>query len=515
VFNSINRKETLRYLSISIILVLGIIVPLLLPSLLEVKQLWKGYYTVIYENENSTDKITSFFRKHNIGPVISKETSQAGFYDFSQFEYIPVQKVDSHFLDEDPRYDEYLKMLPYFFHPKGNKEKNIMYVRSDMPILGFYSFLKKHSTEINGKIRLADISFSWVYAAAFIIILFGMLYVSRSYKLFSFLVSVPWVGAVLFSSYRFFLISVFLYISFIVAAKTLFTYENKDNKSEKNFKNRFPLYVNGFLFLFFFIIGNILISYSRLDMLYLLAAVTGMGVIAYVYRWIIIIRDEKREHPTFRHVRILSWREYDEKIGLPALLVRAGLILLVVAAPFMQSFVSGDQGGRMPIPQSQNSLKGITLSSLKNLSSNKNQNELPNLSDYITHMAFQQSFAYGNREYVFPEKNEEITVPVYEKKEGKIIQKKKIIMVFDEKWMQGVLEKISPGSIESILHLQGKPVTVYYGPRQKQFEYLLVFWYALPTVLALFIPVIFSKLILITGLGYGMRKFQQRREFSS
>ena len=109
---------------------------------------------------------------------------------------------------------------------------------------------------------------------------------------------------------------------------------------------------------------------------------------------------------------------------------------------------------------------GYSWDSLARLSRLKNPARLPDLSDFVTHEAFQQTIAFG-RPWKLPARDERVYLREFSTnpRDGTIVERLRRVKVFDAAWLDSVTRHAAPGSIERMLIEQG-PVTVTLGRRE-------------------------------------------------
>jgi len=102
------------------------------------------------------------------------------------------------------------------------------------------------------------------------------------------------------------------------------------------------------------------------------------------------------------------------------------------------------------------------LNSMRKIALAKDTNLLPDLADYIIHIAYQERLEYGELEYKFPDENEKILLSTYDRdlNDNSIRKTRNVIKRFDAEWCARVLAEIPEQSLEQMLFEQGRFVTV-------------------------------------------------------
>ena len=86
---------------------------------------------------------------------------------------------------------------------------------------------------------------------------------------------------------------------------------------------------------------------------------------------------------------------------------------------------------------------------------------MPDLSDLVTHAAFQETMAFG-RPWRLPSPDERVYVREFSSSPstGIIDSRLRCVKVFDETWRKAVRRRTEAGSLEALLFSQGRPVAV-------------------------------------------------------
>jgi hypothetical protein len=95
------------------------------------------------------------------------------------------------------------------------------------------------------------------------------------------------------------------------------------------------------------------------------------------------------------------------------------------------------------------------------MSRDDGEGRLPGFAALVTHAAFQETIAFG-RPWRAPKRDERVAVREYLSNDatGVFVERLRTVKVFDTAWLQGVRRRAQPGSLESLLYAQGRPVTV-------------------------------------------------------
>ena len=143
---------------------------------------------------------------------------------------------------------------------------------------------------------------------------------------------------------------------------------------------------------------------------------------------------------------------------------QAALLLVFIVTLAVAALDMG-RGAVVPRAVPLRPASGYSWDSLARLSHLKNPARLPDLSDLVTHEAFQQTIAFG-RPWKLPSRDERVYLREFStnQRDGTIVEGLRRVKVFDGAWLDSVTRNAAPGSIERMLTEQG-PVAVTLGGR--------------------------------------------------
>ncbi len=177
----------------------------------------------------------------------------------------------------------------------------------------------------------------------------------------------------------------------------------------------------------------------------------------------VLRRSRRRGRNVFSTVPIVR-PSVDHRGGLPAAPF-AGSVLLVLAV------VAGAVGNvPLPTPAFVAGAREFSLASLGVLAKAHAANRLPDVSDFTTHQAYQETLTFGLA-WSLPLPDERVTVRDYEVSTTAtpIVESLRTVKTFDETWMASVRRLAVPGSLEALLFAQGRPVAVGTPPGVRGF----------------------------------------------
>jgi hypothetical protein len=146
------------------------------------------------------------------------------------------------------------------------------------------------------------------------------------------------------------------------------------------------------------------------------------------------------------------------------------LVLHIVATPVLLRVGYSTSDIVTPVPQKVSGLRSFSWETLEALWNEGRRDaspsgHLPDLSDYVAHMVYQEGMTFG-LPYGFPaeNRNREVKVSEYRPvRDGKsIVKKQRIIKSFDDPWLKDLLTPLRREGVERMLIRQGRPVRVVY-----------------------------------------------------
>jgi hypothetical protein len=149
--------------------------------------------------------------------------------------------------------------------------------------------------------------------------------------------------------------------------------------------------------------------------------------------------------------------------------------------------LSAVRGVSLPTPLPVLGARDFTWRSLQKLAGANRPMRLPDLSDMATHVAFQETMAFG-RPWRLPAADERVTIREFSitASSGVVTARLRSVKVFDESWRAGLKTRAAEGSLEALLYAQGRAVGVgLRGPGRALFRELPVTLAVLIALLAL------------------------------
>lgn len=184
---------------------------------------------------------------------------------------------------------------------------------------------------------------------------------------------------------------------------------------------------------------------------------------------------QSREHELFRPVSILpgTLRVYVGRstfVLLPFLLA-ASLCLPVLSERVFDVAAPQTATARVVSPRPTEAVSGgaVDWKSLDLLWRVGPSEGLPDLSDFIAHMAYQEGLLFG-RTYTFPTPNEQVTITRFsESWDGAYEQFSEVMLSYDETWLQQRLSAVPRGPA-AMLHALRTPSGVVLSPERSLYS---------------------------------------------
>ncbi len=142
---------------------------------------------------------------------------------------------------------------------------------------------------------------------------------------------------------------------------------------------------------------------------------------------------------------------------------RVGSLLLpflLLLPPVVDGTVGGPGVSPTPKPAAG---RGFSHDDLAELAAARQEDALPDLSDYLAHRAYQEGLLYG-RAFGFPGRDEEVTLERFRQEaDGAYAGFTEAVLVFDAAWIAAVLED-PPAGVTAMLAGVGRPAGVVLAP---------------------------------------------------
>nr|MDA3939848.1 hypothetical protein [Spirochaetia bacterium] len=144
----------------------------------------------------------------------------------------------------------------------------------------------------------------------------------------------------------------------------------------------------------------------------------------------------------------------------------------------------------LPVPVQIEGVADFSQASIQILNTHSIQSEIPNLSDYISHMMYLETYSYGF-EYSFPAPDKILFISQFSLTQDEFKEKNVNIFMFTESWYQSIIDSGLTTGIINLFLSQDSPTLVAY---QSEFGELLDgnyirnhYWFSIILVVAIII----------------------------
>jgi len=451
-------------IAIGVSLILAGVLLVLAPGALRLSsastQPWRGYHVLLIRGApaDARDRAAVV---HRFGPaVVADTTAQVEFWDFTGIAKIPVASLSDRLDAQDPRFDRYMEGLSgYFRQAEGAQQWSLLYVPATLSAARTYLELcATLGIPWRGSWQLVDfrpgISLVAIAClAAFALFLsFSLEKSRRTGAAISAAVVVFWLPFLLSGGVARLALCLALVGAWFPVMRVLVVLHAWDERLLG--EARQPILVYGCVA----IVGIFLLAITEGASLMLflgffcslLASVVLLAGVAQLWGRLPRSRRRRSAFDPIPIVRPTGGSSRGRSVALFAVVI--GIIavgLLPLAA-----------GRAIPTPQRTPGVHDYSWRSLATLARQNHPQSLPDVSDLVTHEAYQESLAFG-RPWELPGEDER----VYEREYligpgGDMLSRLRTVKVFDATWLASVLRGSRPGSLESLLLAQGRPVAV-------------------------------------------------------
>ncbi len=417
---------------------------------------WKGFQVLCVDSGTDVRNVEKGVNDAGLASI-SRYSSTVEFFDYSRFSQIPAAYIADRLDDLDPRFDDYLRGITgYFTAEVDDTRRDLIYVETGLPPRGLESILEPvigpSGWEVMGTGGGGEYAACLAMAAvsAAVIFLLGR-------RRFSDLIGlIPWLPPlVLFPSVFSPVFPVIMLLWFGFADTLDATFLKSLHTEEPSAVIRASC-VQGVPFSFAFapaLLFMIGAGRGLFGAAVLLCVFCGTVSLTALWMFVKIGHFERQEHPLFFMIPIAErkGRRPVFRKFIPILTSVFFSIMCFLTPSFFQN------GAGYPLPQPLRGTKEISWDSLALLERSGRGGDLPDLSDYLTHIAFQEGYPYG-REYRFPVRGEAVSVSRFEW-DGRVIGKTGLtVREFTDEWYEDIMAHAAVQGITKLLVMQDEPV---------------------------------------------------------
>lgn len=423
---------------------------------------WKAYKILFLTESQHTPETISSLEQGGFG-VISWFNTKVDFFNYalSELSSLPINLVEERFEERDPRWDDYMRGLGnYFYQPERDRYPWAVYLETDLTNAALNNSLRsilpregwRLGNSIHEGIPLYVLFLLYSGVLALVVLL-------KRENLFFSLGILPWFGVVIQEPLVFSLpafISLYWWVLLTTQGKEFFsyywTYRKLDYRYQE-FKSKGYIYL--FILVLSFLIVWVFTGSLRQGFILFLTGFVSL-ILLFIYFLLLGNYINTREHRLFFLEPLINIKSPSSPFRVPQYLFPL-LLLFILPAPYVGGSLPPEPRA-LPFPEEQ--ATSIDWGSLENLSRQKEEKELPNLSDYLAHRAYQEGFFYG-RDYLFPKSMEIIILSRYLRKNGKIEKEETVVKQFTEEWYADIMNDAYKQGITRLLLKQEVPVKVF------------------------------------------------------
>ena len=418
------------------------------------ERLWRSYYAVVFSDRAAAAEAVD--RLHRAGfETLSYQSTQLEFTTFSSTERVALGDLDERLSEADPRLDPYMRRVAAYFRPQPNTE--IVYLRHDGgPIAARRDITRALPEDLNWALpEWAGMEFVVTIVGAVLLVGMAALWAGRNAP-YLIGAGLPWVAFSMIAGpmaaaatgpallgWAFFLECL------LPVAKDKLSYG-----FGAGIAGCLPAIGGGLLGLGTSVAIAVFAGLS--PALYAVTAILGVVGTAVVFG-ADVAKAAFREHRTFLPVPMTNNR--------PPSLLRGTVVAGIIAACFTVPSVANAVGpvGEQQVPAPvAGAGGGFTLEGLLRIGEPRAPGALPNIADYVAHVAYQEGLAYG-REYALPAPGEELRLPRFRYEGSRVIRYDETVVRYTDEWLNGVLDRVTSG-VEALLMAQDGPVRVVLRP---------------------------------------------------
>ncbi|HUI72561.1 MAG TPA: hypothetical protein VL354_18720 [Spirochaetia bacterium] len=420
--------------------------------------LWRGYHTLVVRSGSPARAALPAVVGELGSGVVSELTTTVDVYDFSRLVRFPYQQLARRLDPFDPRRDPYIdRLAEYFSFTDAQASYHCLYIPARTTSLSLYVRLwRLLGPPGRTGWRLADFDgVEKVCSMIGVIAFSGLLGLGvgrsrRGLTGLSIVMSVLWLPAVITGGPSILALSL-LSLTFCLPLlrARLASFE----------RSRGDLHVTGRLLAF-----SVAVCVASLGVFFFLNGLSFGLAMQSVGPWICSFAlvflapslaraaDGLQKARVFTSVPFVRNGRDPLKGRQRALIVALFVLAISVLVPLVR-------GGAFPSPVRISGVREFSWDALARLQQGTRLDRLPDFSDFVAHEAFQQTIGFG-ASVGLPHPDERVYRQEYlvDPDSGTIHARLQTVKVFDQTWLASVKADPVPGSVESLLLAQGRPV---------------------------------------------------------
>ena len=501
-----------------------------LVMLAEALQVWRGYYTLIIEEDRAAGpgapyrSLVQRLHAAGFGTVVTAQTAAERVTTFDGYERVAVADLAARLDRLDPRYDPYLRRVADWFTTETEAgAARLAYVASSLPPGDFVVRVGRALWDSGLRWRIAELPWERAGAALLLFAAAAVLQIGRrdpcAPRWWRLLLALPWALLVVHGEFPAALVAVPAYLAGAWLAGPVAA------AARQPWRGRWGSSVTLLAVLLAVVVlgagGPELAARSgvpwpaglparelRRMAVYLIAGglwTTALTCAGLTVRWLAAAANRLRAAARNRPWRgstpaATGARRRLSGLGSSAVVCLTGVAVLLAAA----------RGEPVPRPLALPSGAGFTLAelpaagpaepprSLRDPDDHENgaggsarwppladePPGLPVISHYVAHAAYQETLQFG-RPFAVPAPDERVTVDQYRRgQDGRVVHEAVEVVRFSERWLQATLAAVPGVSLPALLVAQGGPVRARHGPPPPMARDEVTAWIVLTLLLA-------------------------------
>ena len=471
--------------------------------LAEALQVWRGYYTLIIEQDRAAgagpadQSLVSRLHAAGFGTVVTAQTAGARVTTFDGYERVAVADLVIRLDQLDPRYDPYLRRVADWFTTETEAgAARLAYVASVLPPGDFALRVGRALWDSGLRWRIAELPWERAVAALLLFATAAALQIGRrdpcAPRWWRLLLALPWALLVVHGELPAALVAVPAYLAGAwlagpVAAAARQPWRGRWGSSTMLLAVLLAVVVLGAGGPELAARGGVPwpaglpVRELRRMAVYLIAgglwtaALTGAGL---AVRWLAAAAASLWDAARNRPRRGSTPAPTGARRRLSGLSSSAVVCLTGVAV-----LLAAGRGEPVPRPLALPSGTGFALAELPAVGPAE-VGGLPVISHYVAHAAYQETLQFG-RPFAVPAPGERVTVDQYRRgQDGRVVHEAVEVVRFSDRWLRATLAAVPRVSLPALLVAQGGPVAARHGPPPPVARDEVTAWIVLTLLLA-------------------------------
>lgn len=425
------------------------------------RRIWKKHYTLYIEQSEDTEQlILRIADTQRFEGVVSRYTAEVSFNTFAGFASVPINQLPNRLDALDPRFDPYLQRVANLFKVASGKQDEtrngfweVVYLRTEKNLLSSYLHLLALLGREGVQWRLLefdplDRSIRLLLFLSYCVVI-GFLASNWMMRLAVVLASLPWLLLVMLSDFP----SLLAFFLIMPAWVHLLEWQYERWRDRLFFSRDDPARktISRPLISVAVAVGLVVLLLYPAPLLGALFSVLGGVLASALVYWFLVAEGFRRAHAPFQPLPILDrFHPRRRRISREATLHLLLAVIVLGSYPSLRlgRLQSSPVSYKIQMQPTKGDSRDLSWRSLATLFGISRGSEIPNLADYLSHRAFQESLMFG-RSYAFPIMGERIVISDYhvDSQDPRIQKTFRVVKQFKESWLEGTLDRAAPGSL--------------------------------------------------------------------